>query len=29
MFITFKNLTGIIPLVSSSLPVKFVRGIAV
>jgi len=29
MFITFKNITGIVPLESSSLPVKIVRGIAV
>jgi len=29
MFITFKNITGIVNLESLSLPVKFVRGIAV
>jgi len=29
MFNTFRNITGIVPLESSPLPVKFVRGIAV
>ena len=29
MFNTFKNITGIVPLESSSFPVKFFRGIAV